>query len=62
MVTGVMTDAMMPATNDEAPAAVRTLKPLTCIPNTAVGPVEIVEDGGTVEVTTPQGPLGVVDW
>jgi hypothetical protein len=38
-----------------------TLKPLTCIPNTIVGPVEAAVDAGTVEVATPHEPLGVVD-
>jgi hypothetical protein len=42
-------------------AAVRTLNPFTCIPYTIVGPVEMAVVGGTVEVTTPQGPFGVVD-
>jgi len=42
-------------------AACRTLKPLTCIPYTIVGPAEAVEVGGTVEVTMPHGPPGVVD-
>lgn len=37
------------------------LKPLTCIPNTIVGPVERAVEAGTVEVATPHGPPGVVD-
>ena len=38
-----------------------TLKPLTCIPNTIVGPVETAVEAGTVEVATTQGPPGLVD-
>jgi hypothetical protein len=43
-------------------AAVRTLNPFTCIPNTTVGPVETAVDAGTVDVARPQEPpSGVVD-
>jgi hypothetical protein len=38
-----------------------TLKPLTCIPKTIVGPVETAVEAGTVVVATPHGPPGVVD-
>ena len=57
MVTGVV----VPSDNEAVIAAVRTLNPFTCIPNTIVGPVVTAVDAGTVEVTTPHGPLGVVD-
>jgi len=52
---------MVPEDNEAVTAVVRTLKPFTCIPNTIVGPVVLAVDAGTVEVTTPQGPFGVVD-
>ena len=43
------------------PEVAITLRPLTFIPNTIVGPVEAVVEAGMVEVATPQGPPGVVD-
>jgi hypothetical protein len=45
----------------EAVEVALMLKPLTCMPNTIVGPVETAVDAGTVEVATPHGPPGVVD-
>ena len=58
---GVVKVALEPEDNTGATAAVRILKPFTCIPYTTVGPVETAVGAGTVEVTIPQGPFGVVD-
>lgn len=38
-----------------------TLKPFTCKAYTTVGPVDAAVDAGTVDVTGPHGPPGVVD-
>jgi hypothetical protein len=57
----VVTGVVVPNDNESVIAAVRTLNPFTCIPYTIVGPVVIAVDAGTVEVTMPQDPSGVVD-